>query len=63
MKKRIAYILVVAVITVAAFFVGRFTSSTKEEIVQKACEYITYWEVTDNGINFYDIDGNAYEWN
>lgn len=30
MKKRIAYILVVAVITVAAFFVGRFTKPIQE---------------------------------
>lgn len=64
MKKKIAYILTTAAIILAAFFIGRNTSPepTKEETIQKSCDYITYWEITDNGIDFYDADGNVYEW-
>lgn len=64
MKRKITYILTTAAITLAAFFIGRNTSPelTREEIIQKSCDYITYWEITDNGIDFYDADGNVYKW-
>ena len=48
MKKKIAYILTTAAIILAAFFIGRNTSPEPTK--------------TDNGIDFYDADGNVYEW-
>ncbi len=69
MKRKITYILTTAVITLTAFFIGRNTAATQTEtennnieIMENAMSQIEYWEIVDDGINFYTYDGNIYEW-
>lgn len=71
MKKKIAYVLLTAAFSISCFFVGmNFNakesevkeSETTRQIIEKACDHITYWEVTDDGLIFYDEDGNMYQW-
>ena len=61
-----------AVITIAAFFIGRNTAimqfqeqkteNTNIETIENALSQIEYIEVNDNGFDFYTYDGNIYEW-
>lgn len=72
MENKIIYILTMAVITIAAFFIGRNTvimqcqesktENTNIETIENALSQIEYIEVNDNGFDFYTFDGNIYEW-
>lgn len=72
MKKKITYIAIMVAIALTAFFVGKNTTMTTENVYKnadpniEAMEYafsnVAYWEVTDDGLNLYDYDGNLYEW-
>lgn len=70
-KKKILYITLTAAIVLTAFFAGKSTAKTENvykeeesniETMEKAFSQITYWEITNDGLNIYDYDGNLYEW-
>jgi len=63
MRKKILNIVIMAVITITAFFVGQDTvKETHMEKMKYAIKNIQYWEITNSGLDLYDFDGNLYQW-
>lgn len=65
MKKKIAYISFTAVITVAAFFIGRNTGLTAETVPETCSDYVNVadivdWNIAGEELAVFTSDGYEY---
>lgn len=59
MKKKITYLIITAVISMAAFFVGRSMPNANRYLDM---EFVTDYIGTETGLILYTEDGSGYYW-